>query len=228
MAFTRYAIYYTPPPGAWAAFGAAWLGWDAARGLVDHLDIPGLPLPLPEITQSPRRYGFHATIKPPFRLVKGCGEADLRRAFEGFCAAASPATTRGLELAQLGRFLALVPSGDDAALNDLAAAAVGDLDAFRAPPTEDELLRRRGTGLRPDQEMRLQKWGYPHVMEGFRFHMTLTGKLPKAQAAQVSGVLAQRLIPLLPAPFTVNALTLMGEDAQGFFHALDRCALGPA
>ena len=71
----------------------------------------------------------------------------------------------------------------------------------------------------------LQRWGYPHVMEEFRFHMTLTGSLPAAELAAVEAVLAPRLALLLPAPFAIDALTLLGEDADGRFHQISRAAL---
>ena len=72
MTHTRYAIYYAPDPGPLADFGAAWLGWDIASGrAVAPPDIGPLPRPVEEITRTPRKYGLHATIKPPFRLIDG-------------------------------------------------------------------------------------------------------------------------------------------------------------
>ena len=223
MTYKRYAIYYTPDQGALAQFGAAWLGWDAARGCaVAQPDVAGLPLPLPEVAQTPRRYGFHATIKPPFALATSHEEADLRTAFANWCQDAAPVMLPGLELARLGRFLALVPEGEAPALAVLAARVVRDFDLFRAPLSAAEMQRRRGNGLSQAQEERLQRWGYPHVMDGFRFHMTLTGRLPKAQVTQIAKVLTPLLADLLPVPFTLGALSLMGEDGDGFFHVLAR------
>ena len=62
-------------------------------------------------------------------------------------------------------------------------------------------------------------------MEEFRFHITLTGPLSPDQADQVQQVLTPRLAPLLPVPFDVTDLTLVGEDAAGMFHEIHRCAL---
>ena len=67
----RYAIYLAPKPetALWR-FGSAVLGYDAATGL----DVSGFRLPsLPEeqwlkATARARTYGFHATLKAPFRL----------------------------------------------------------------------------------------------------------------------------------------------------------------
>ncbi|MDZ7710372.1 MAG: DUF1045 domain-containing protein [Roseovarius sp.] len=226
MTPARYAIYVTPPPGPLAAFGAAWLGWDAAQGAtVPHPDIPGLPAPIADLTEAPRKYGLHATMKPPFALAPGQTEATLRDAFARFCAHTAPVTLDGLAVAPLGRFLALLPEGDQTAISALAADCVRAFEPFRAPLTEAERARRRAGGLTPDQEARLARWGYPHVMAGFRFHITLTGKRPKAELPALQTTLAAHLAPILPRPLPVDALSLMAEDAEGRFHLLHRHAL---
>lgn len=226
MDFKRYAVYFTPSPGPLAEFGTRWLGWDIAAGkAVQHPDIAGLPLPVSDITRTPRRYGLHATIKPPFRLTDGQDKATLRSAFDVFCQGASPVTVTGLELAQLGRFLALVPAGDDSTLNALAAQAVRALDTFRAPPGEAELAKRRAGGLNRAQDRLLTQWGYPYVMEAFRFHITLSGKLPNSQARQVAEALRPTLEPLIPAPYLIDVLSLVGEDEAGMFHLIHRQTL---
>lgn len=226
MAFTRYAIYFTPPAGPLSDFGAAWLGWDAVHGTaVAHPEISDLPAPISEITEAPRRYGLHATITPPFRLAEGSSEANLVTAFAGFCATTKAVTLSGLDLAPLGRFLALVPRGDQDAPGKLAAATVAALDHFRAPLTPTELARRRVPGLTAAQEALLLRWGYPYVMEAFRFHITLTGKRPRSELNTIRAALAPHLTPRLPRPFPLDALSLMGEDDTGSFHLIFRHGL---
>ena len=68
--FTRYSVYYAPQPGIFADRAAAWLGWDLAGG--HAVDDPSLPV---RPVGQPRRYGFHGTIRAPFRPV--VPEADL-------------------------------------------------------------------------------------------------------------------------------------------------------
>ena len=102
---------------------------------------------------------------------------------------------------------------------------VARFDPFRAPPDAVELDRRRAQRLTTRQEAMLQRWGYPYVMEEFRFHMTLTGPLPPAELAAVEAALAPILAPLLPAPFPIDALTLQGEDREGRFHQIARVPL---
>ncbi len=113
MQFNRYAVYYTVPQGPLADFGASWLGWDLVTGReVPHQTLPDLSQnEIAEITQTPRKYGFHGTIKPPFRLADGCDADGLMLAFQRAASQVAPVTLDGLKLAQIGRFLALVVDG---------------------------------------------------------------------------------------------------------------------
>lgn len=227
MHYTRYAIYYTCPPGPLASFGAAWLGWDAARGEnVTAPDVAGLPDAPHALTETPRKYGLHGTIKPPFRLAPDSTGDQLASAFHGLCTNSAPVTLDALALTRLGRFLALTPVGDVGALGALAASVVSQLDPFRAPPTKDDIARHRKASLTPTQEALLIRWGYPHVMGAFRFHMTLTGRLPDPALAQTKAALTPYLAPLLPRPFVIAGLTLCGEDPEGRFHEIRRAPLG--
>ncbi|MDA5093779.1 DUF1045 domain-containing protein [Aliiroseovarius sp. KMU-50] len=228
MKFSRFAIYYTPTPGPLADFGARWLGWDMSRGQeTPHPDLPGLPAKeISEVTQNPRRYGFHATIKPPFHLAQGADAASLTHAFQRAAQERPPVTLPGLKLSRIGGFLALVVDGDQTPVAQLAGHMVATLDHFRAPATDQELARRRRAGLTPRQEEMLLTWGYPYLFDEFRFHLTLTGKLDVDHAGRISSTLEPILTPLLPCPFTIGDLTLVGEDAAGNFHEISRIALG--
>lgn len=220
--FTRYAVYYTPA-GALASKGACWLGWDVAAGsTVAHPDSVGLDLA--EITQTPRKYGFHGTIKPPFALAEGAEPEALRMAFATLCDSLHPVEVDALGVSRLGRFLALTPRGDASDLAALAAKAVRDLDSFRAPPSEAELEKRRKGGLSPAQEENLRNWGYPYVMDQFRFHLTLSGRMkdlgPVAEAAETY------FADALTAPYRFDALALVGERPDGMFETIERRGLG--
>ncbi|MEX0286514.1 MAG: DUF1045 domain-containing protein [Paracoccaceae bacterium] len=227
MKFNRYALYYVPPANSdWGAWATAWLGWDAAQGAeVAHPDVPGLPLPISDITQTPRKYGLHATIKPPMRLADGHSAEDLADACATLCAGLNPVRLDGLAVEHLGRFLALRPQGDETALNALAARCVEALDPFRAPPGAAELERRRKSGLNAQQDANLLRWGYPFVMDQFRFHITLSGRLSQNDGITTKAALDQHLSPLLPVPFDLSELALAGEAEDGRFHVIHRYAL---
>jgi len=223
--FHRYGVYMVPT-GALYQAGAAWLGWDSATGArVTQPDVAGLPYPAATLTATPRKYGIHGTVKPPFRVADGTDAEGLGAALGAFCARQPPVLVPSLTLRRLGRFLALVPEAPVPALARLAAGAVQDLDAFRAPLSEAELARRRKSRLSDRQEAMLQRWGYPHVMEEFRFHITLTGSLEEAALAPVETALAGHFAPVLGQPLVIEDLALMGEDEDGMFHLLHRYAL---
>ena len=226
MNFTRYAVYYTPAEGAFARFGAQWLGWDIAAGReAARLEVAGLPGPLEEIARTPGRYGFHATLKPPFCLAEGASAQALEESLGALAAQLPAVRAEGLELARIGGFLALVPVGAQARIGAVAAIAVETLDSFRAPMQADELARRRAGRLTAGQEAMLLRWGYPHAMEQFRFHMTLTGPLGDGDLAQVAAALEAPLRGVLPAPFLLDGLSLVGEGEDGRFRVIRRFAM---
>lgn len=217
--FRRYAIYLLPD-GDLGDRGAAWLGWDARRGR----DLP-LPPERADWTEGPRRYGFHATLKPPFRLAPGRTLEELQEAVAHLCAGHAALTLPGFELATLGRFLALLPLGDPAPLKALAASVVRGLDPFRAPQTEEELARRDGPHLSTRQAANLRTWGYPHVIEDFRCHLTLTRRLAGDAREQAKEAAKKHFAPDLAAPYRIEDLALLGEDDRGFFHQVARFPL---
>lgn len=218
----RYAIYYAPPPGPLADFGAAWLGWDPVQAVpVPHPDIG---LPVGDLTATPRKYGLHATLKAPFQTDAPFKVLD--QAAAALARDLQPVTLDGLVLADLAGFLALRPLGDLAALQDLAARIVTGLDHLRAPLTPDEIARRNPDALPPCQREMLEKWGYPHVLAGFRFHITLTGSLPGPVLRQVKQALRPLLAQVLPVPFQIRDICLFGERQDGRFQLMRRYALG--
>ena len=225
MEFRRFALYYAPPAQAeWTRTCTAWLGWDMQTGQpVAHPAVAGLSVD--EITATPRKYGLHGTLKPPFRLADGTGLDALRTEAAALAARFAPVSLNGLELVRFGGFLALRPAGSEAALRPLADACVRDLDRFRAAPGPDELARRRGAGLGSAQEANLVQWGYPFVMELFRFHITLTGRLKPPVLDRARAALAERLDSALPRPFVLSDIALVGEAGDGMFHLLDRYPL---
>jgi putative phosphonate metabolism protein len=221
--FERYAVYYTPQ-GALAKAGAEWLGWDIQTGQpVAQPSIPGVNLE--KLTRRPRKYGIHGTLKPPFVLAQGTTASDLKKAIECVAETLSPVSLDALEIANLGPFLALKGTVDSTALAQLAKQVVTRLDSFRAPPTDADLARRRQAKLTEAQERHLVKWGYPYVMDQFRFHITLTGRLDRTEEDNVRLIANEYFGPYLPKPFLLNSLTLAGQDSDGMFHQIERYKL---
>lgn len=218
----RFAIYYAPRDGGFADAAACWLGWDARMGrAVAQPNVPGIA----GLTADPRRYGFHATIKPPFRLSEDARPEELCQAVADLAARLPLVRMAGLELGLLEGFLALTPIGDASPLRDFAAKVVQGLEGFRAPLTPAEIARRRPESLTPRQRELLAVYGYPYVMEEFQLHLTLSGRLEAAQALPLRLAAKRHFAGLLPRPFVIEDLCLFGEDEAGQFHLLHRYAL---
>ena len=218
----RYAVYYAPRDGAFSTAAAAWLGWDVVAGsMVAQPDLPGIAA----LTADPRKYGFHGTLKPPFRLADGVQTEDLEKALTTLAARRAPVEMSGLQMALLDGFLALIPVGDPARLQDLAAEVVVDLDPLRATLTPAEIARRRPESLSPRQRDLLATYGYPYVLEEFQFHLTLSGRLQDPEATALRAAATRHFDGLVPQPFRLEDLCLFGEDQDGRFHLLHRYPL---
>lgn len=184
-------------------------------------DLPGLGGRLAEVTATPRKYGFHATLKPPFRLAEGMTVEALDDALQAFAASQAVVTVDRLAVSRIGHFLALTPQGDTGGLQGMAARCVTEFDRFRAPLTPADMERRRAAGLSPRQEVLLAEWGYPYVLDEFRFHMTLSGRLSDEDLALVQSV-AESAVPSLPEPYAFEGVALVGERPDGMFQLVHR------
>jgi len=215
----RVAIYFAPDPEseAWVR-GSTWLGRCAWRGQpLTQAPVDGLsPAQFEAVTAEPRRYGWHATLKAPFRLAPGQDLGSVRAALQRLCAGRRPFDIGSLQVARLDGFLALRPSPAEAALDALAADCVRALRPLAAPLDEAELARRRRAGLTPEQDALLLAWGYPWVMQHFRFHLSLTGPLAALGSEAQSHLLAAatRHFEDLPS-WRVDRLSVFVEPEAG-------------
>jgi putative phosphonate metabolism protein len=225
MSGARYAVYWSPRPETrLAAFGRAWLGRDAETGVATAPPAVGdiVEASWRTVVADAALYGFHATLKPPFRLAPGCELEALEHDVHELAASVSGALRIPLVLADLGSFLALVPGAHEPELAALAARCVASLDGFRAPPDAAELARRRAAGLSRREEELLVRWGYPYVMDLFRFHMTLTRRLAPAPRALFRQVLEPLVADACAEAALVADLCLFEQAASGAAFVLRR------
>ena len=91
-----------------------------------------------------------------------------------------------------------------------------DLHPLAAALSAQELQRRRSAGLMPVEDTLLLEWGYPFVMERFRFHMLLTGSLRGVNPGIVAAVqdAAFQSFDLLP-PCLFGSVALFAEPTAG-------------
>jgi hypothetical protein len=204
---TRVAVYYAPATSdpLWTA-GNIWLGRDPQSGR----RIPG---PYDAITEEPRLYGFHATLKPPMRPVHSWSA--LMEDATALAARIAPFDLPPLAVMDLGGFLALRETAPCPALHALADACVVDLDPHRTPPDAAELAKRRRGGLPPEQDAMLVDWGYPHVLTTWRFHMTLTRRLTADERAELQPVAESHFAASLAIARRVEEICLYTQLAPG-------------
>lgn len=231
---TRYAIYYVPAAdSALWHFGSEVLGYDAFTGL----DVPQWhPTDLAAadwraMTSDPRLYGFHATLKAPFRLAEGVDETALGASLVHFAktqapVALGPWAIRPIPASRDGHaFLAMVPASPPAPLATLEGRIVNHFDALRAPLTDAEIARRNPDRLSERQRSYLKAHGYPYVLEEFRFHMTLSGAIE--HAAAIGERLSARASEFGVAPtITIDRLGLFKQEDGGRFSVLEVAMLG--
>jgi hypothetical protein len=225
---TRYAIYFVPGGDtALYRFGASVLGYDCHSGQDTALIAGADRASWPAIVRDARIYGFHATLKPPFRLTDGISEADLDAAFLNF-AADRPAVFAGeLAVRTIGAFIALVPREPQPPLDRLARACVRDFDRFRAAMTDKDRARRMVPGLSPRQIENIERWGYPYVLEDFRFHMTLTGALPPPERESTFRFLCEQFEQTEQAHLlTVDRIVIARQIGTSPFRVIRQALLG--
>jgi hypothetical protein len=212
----RYAVYFVPAAkSALYRFGSTLLGYDCFTG-TDIRFPEALPVPEPawrELTQEPRRYGFHATLKSPFHLADGADEAALIAAFRTFCRSEAVAAAFTPVVTVVESFVAIVPSVSEPAVDCLAAACVTAFDRFRAPLDAHDRARRLAADLSARQAQNLERWGYPYVFEDFRLHLTLTGRLSAERQAIVLPFLRENFSAACGAArVRVDRIVLLRQD----------------
>jgi putative phosphonate metabolism protein len=231
----RYALYYAPEVGSpLEIFGRSWLGWDAAATVEKgaHGPLPGVrDLTKKEVAEAVAAvapYGFHGTLKAPFFLRSPDLEPVLIEEIKGFAKARRPFPLPPLRLRRMKRFLALMPEGACPPLDDLAEACVRHFDPYRKSASRAELARRRAAGLSARQEQHLERWGYPYVLDEFRFHLTLAGPLNGDDiAAKLMRALETQLADVDLDGVRVSSVCLFIQERQGRpFRCHSRYAFG--
>lgn len=207
---SRYAIYAIPGVESDAPAAARRL-YDTAVRWYERADVQ-------DVTAGPRRYGFHATLKAPFRLTEAVTEADLHAHAATFALSRGPLMIAGPKPTVVGRFRALTPAAGSDRLDRLGAEVVRAFDALRAPLTEAEYRRREPERLTVRQRALLDRWGYPYVFDEFLFHMTITDSLPRERAADVDRAIDDHFAQVtgIDVPLTSLAVCVEPTLGEGF------------
>jgi 2'-5' RNA ligase len=218
MTAPRFAIYFTPAPGSrLARFGSAAVGYDCDQAKdVAHLALPGIdPLALALAAVEPARYGFHATLMAPFYLDAKTPEDALVEHVTRFAAGRASVVLGRLSAGLIGGFVVLVRAGSQDDLIALAADCVTAFNDHRAPLSAHDRDRRLAAGLSPKQIELLDRFGYPYVLDEFRFHMTLAGPLPTSLRQPWCAALGEAFAAQADEEVTIDAVSLVRQDRSG-------------
>ena len=217
----RAALYWVPDLNdPLFAAGNRWLGRDAETGArMMQPSFDGLA----EITGDARRYGLHATLRPPMRLATGWEE--FAAAAHEIAAAVEPFPLPPLAVCNVGGFLALRETAPCAALQTLADACVQGTERHRLRPGAEELARRRAAGLTARQDALLVAYGYPFVLDEWFFHITLTRRLSAAELAAWQPRAEAHFAPVLTVPRVVAEVCICTQ-MDGDFLIAERIRLG--
>ena len=121
----------------------------------------------------------------------------------------------------------MIPAEPPPELIQLAADCVSKFDSFRAPLSEADRARRNPSQLTPAQREHLDRWGYPYVMDEFRFHMTLTRRLDAGRRQPLLKMLAERFVALNLPVLPIDRIAVFRQDTPASRFRLSLIPIGP-
>jgi len=211
----RYAVYYAPDRDSQLAqVGNSWLGRDLESGdLLDQPEVVGVSATqIQSLTKAKRRYGFNCTLKPPFELNPTTTVNGLLETANVLAMGLSPIEMPKLELTPIGDFIALTLTSSSAVIDELASTCVRAFEGFRMPLSKERIARYRKDKLTVHQEQMLNHWGYPYVMEEFRFHMSLTDRISSVKKREnILHTLKELCDPVLAGTAPITNITVVGQ-----------------
>lgn len=171
------------------------------------------------MTQHPRRYGWHATLKAPFRLKKDLSVETLLAELQQLSHELTVFELPLLEVKRLKNFLALAPLENQRGIEKIAAAAqqcVEHLSPCAESLTASEIAYRNESRLSEREQVLLQQWGYPYVKELYQFHFTLSDGLDTSSALEIHELtLAAKAWFDFAQPLRFDRIALFVEESKG-------------
>ncbi len=154
-------------------------------------------------------------------LATGECEADWLHDVQALTARQRCFALPALSIVLLDGFLALCPTEPVQVadpLRRLADACVTQLDQRRAALSDAECMRQLQPHFSERQRINVQRYGYAHVLDDWRFHFTLSGPLTDASGDHQHALMsaAQRhFAEALQAPLVCDALCVFQEPVPG-------------
>lgn len=225
----RYAIFYVPEQGSlFNLAGSSWLGRDAYDGGTFAQPNVGelKPWQVAERTLNARRYGFHATLKAPAPLADHVTETDYVSAVAEFCKITPAVVLPNVEVRAFSSIFAIVPEARFAPLNELEKNIVMHFEPWRGGLNSEAMENRRLGKLTERQITNLERWGYAHCLDEFKFHMTLSDRIPEAEQPAFVAAMIKHFAEFDNATLSIDRLGIFVEVEPGApFRILDSFAL---
>jgi len=226
----RYAVYFSPAHDTpLSEFGFSWFGENPLTGEpLARPEIKGIdPDLIVQSTRRPRSYGFHATLKAPFKMKDGRDRDGLVASLTTFAESREAFELPALIPRDRGAFVVLGARKRATAMDSLAADCLRGFDRYRAPLTDSERERRSlADTLSARQKSLLEEWGYPYVLDQFDFHITLAGPCESRDRDIIIKALSKQYKDLWKQPVMVDAVSLFEQAPGEAFRVTERFPFG--
>ena len=233
--YSRYAIYYAPPKESnLEEFGRYWFGWDPLNAKlinnkhrINYLNRFGIKnlINIDKNVLIPKKYGFHGTLIPPFKLNKNYSTNTLFKKTEEIAKKFKKFKFYKFKLKKINNFYAFVQNKKNNNINKLSNRLVRELFKFRSPLTKKEIDRRNPSKLSKLQLNILYKWGYPYLMSEFNFHMTLASEVTGNKLYLELKKIERNKEIILNEINNFDKIYIFGENQKGMFENLENFSL---
>ena len=233
--YSRYAIYYAPPKGSsLEEFGRYWFGWDPVNAKlinnkhrINYLSRFGIKnlINIDKNVLIAKKYGFHGTLIPPFKLNKNYSTNTLFKKTEEIAKKFKRFKFYKFKLKKINDFYAFVQNKKNNNINKLSNRLVRELYKFRSPLTKKEIDKRNPSKLSKLQLNILYKWGYPYLMSEFNFHMTLASEVTGNKLYFELKKIEKNKEIILNEINNFDKIYIFGENQKGMFENLENFSL---
>lgn len=180
---------------------------------------------LKDYCEQPAKYGFHATLKAPFRLKRNVKTKDFYDVISHIAAQHSRFKIKGLKIVYSKKFTFITSRKPNKLLINLENDLVKHLDTFRAELNKTEIKKRIPDSLTFKQNKYLKEWGYPFVFDQFKFHMTLMNQNNNKLSNKQKLELEKLIYKISNNVIEFNEISLLGENKNGHFEEIKRFKL---
>ena len=180
---------------------------------------------LKDYCEQPAKYGFHATLKAPFRLKRNVKTKNFYDVISHIAAQHSRFKIKGLKIVYSKKFTFITSRKPNKLLINLENDLVKHLDTFRAELNKTEIKKRIPDSLTFKQNKYLKEWGYPFVFDQFKFHMTLMNQNNNKLSNKQKLELEKLIYKISNNVIEFNEISLLGENKNGYFEEIKRFKL---